>query len=186
LLQAGDLGDHHRIRVSKGRGQLGLEAIPPGRVAAGFKNGPDFFPRIPDTQRAQGLPDRGGMVAEIINHRHAPGDAFYFHAPLDTLEGVKGGLNLLVREPAMFRRADHRQSVPHVQLTHQIQVKFEAGNFEFRRRRAEFQVKPAHGVPLAQPETLHRAMGDVQQRREIHIIPVAEQEAIARHQADEV
>ena len=126
------------------------------------------------------------MMAEIVNHRHAARDAAHFHPALDALERVERGLDLLVLQPAMFRRADDRQRVAHVQFADQVQVKLEAGNFKLRRRRAETQVERMHGVVSAEAETFHRAMRHVQQRREIRVIAIAEQQAVARHQPDEM
>ena len=86
-------------------------------------------------QRAQRLANRGRMMAEVVHHRHAAGDAAHFHAALDAFEGVERGLDLLVLQAAMLGAGDHRQRVAHVEFAHQVQVELEAGNLELGRRR---------------------------------------------------
>jgi hypothetical protein len=125
-------------------------------------------------------------MAKIVNHRHAARDAFDFHAAFNSFERVERALDLFVRQPAMFRRADDGERVANVQFANQIQMKLEAGNFKRRRRRAEVQVETLHGIFRAEAETLHRAMRNVQQRREIGVVAVAEQQTVARHEADEM
>src|SRR5690242_16048760 len=65
-------------------------------------------------------------------------------------------------------------------------MKFETWNFKFRRRRSEPQIKSLHRVVRAKTKTLHRTMRNVQQRRKICVIAVAEQQAISRHEPDEL
>ena len=116
------------------------------------------------------------MMAEIVNHRHAARDAAHFHPPLDALERVERGLDLFVGKPAMFRRRDDGERVADVQFADKIQMKFEAGNLKFRRRRAETQIERLDGIIFAEAEFFHRTMRDVQQRREIRVVAVAEQQ----------
>ena len=115
------------------------------------------------------------MMAEIINQRYAACDAFDFHAPLDAGERIERRLNLLILQSAMFRAGDDGKRIPHIQFTHEIDVKLEAGNFKLGGRRAVAKVESIHGVIAAKPKAFHRAMRHVQQRREVRIIAIAEQ-----------
>ena len=67
----------------------------------------------------------------------------------------------------MFGAGDYRQGVAHVQFTYQINVKLEAGDLELGRRWSVTDVECFEGVVFAEPETLHRAMRHIQQRRQI-------------------
>ena len=96
----------------------------------GSKIAQSFWLRIFDAQRAQRLANRRRMMAEIVHHRHAAGDAAHFHAALDAFERVERGLDLVVLQAAMLGAGDHGQRVAHVQFAHQVQVKLEAGDFE--------------------------------------------------------
>jgi len=46
----------------------------------------------------------------------------------------------------MFRRADDRERIAHVEFTTEFQVKLEARDLKRRRRRAEVQIETLHGV----------------------------------------
>ena len=63
----------------------------------------------------------------------------------------------------MFCARHDRQSVTHVQFTHQIQMKLEAGNLKLRRRRGQFQVESAHGVVVAEAKPFHRTVRGLEQ-----------------------
>ena len=127
-----------------------------------------------------------GMMAEVVHHRHAAGDAAHFHAALDAFEGVEGGLDLLVLEAAMLGARDDRQRVAHVEFADEVQVELEAGNLELGRRRAVADVEGLDGVAFAQAEAFHRAMRHVEQRREVRVVAVAQQQAVARDEPDEM
>src|SRR5271170_1046840 len=65
-------------------------------------------------------------------------------------------------------------------------MKFETGNFKFRRRRAKAQVEGLNGIIFAETEFFDRTMRHIEQRREICIIAIAEQQAVSRHEPDEL
>jgi hypothetical protein len=184
--QPRDLGDDDGIGIGKGGGQFVLENIAAGGVGAGLKNGADFFAGVLDAQGAEGLADGGGMMAEIINHGDAAGDAFDFHPALDALEGIEGTLDLLVGETAVLGDADDGEGVADIQLADEVQMKLEAGDFKFGRGGAKAQVEGLHGIVFAEAEFFHRTMGDIQQGGEVGVIAVAEQQAIAGDEADEM
>ncbi len=85
----------------------------------------------------------------------------------------------------MFRSRNHGKRISHVEFAEQIQMKFKTGNFKFRRSRAEFQIERAKFIFITDTESLHRAMRDVQQRREICVVAIGEQQTVARNQIDE-
>ena len=127
------------------------------------------------------------MVAEVVHHRHAARDAAHFHPPFDAFEGVERGLDLMVFQPAMLGAGDDRQRVAHVEFAHQVQVEFEAGNLKFGGRRAVAEVKGADSCCFRPDRNrLHRAMRHVQQRRKVRVVAVAQQQAVARNQPDEM
>ena len=125
------------------------------------------------------------MMAKIVHHRHAPGDAAHFHAALDAFESVEAGLNLLVGQAAMLGAGHHRQGVAHVEFPHQVEMKLEARNLKFARRRAVAQVEAVDAVVRAQPKAFDRAMRHVEQRRQVRIVPVGQKLAVARNQVDQ-
>src|SRR5256885_4502251 len=65
-------------------------------------------------------------------------------------------------------------------------MKFEARYLEFCGRRPIPDVEGLHRIGFAQTKTLHRTMRHIQQRCEIGIIPIAEQQSIARNQPNEM
>ena len=125
-------------------------------------------------------------MPEIVQHRHAPGDPAHFHPPLDAFEGVEGGLDLLVLQPAMFRARDHRQRIAHVQFAHKVRVELETRNLELGRSRSIADVESLHCVAFAKTKPLYRAMGHLQQRRQVPIIAIAQQQPVSRNQSDEM
>src|ERR1035438_1086736 len=126
------------------------------------------------------------MMAEVVHHRHPAGDASDFHAALDAFEGVEGGLNLVVLEAAMLGAGDDRQRVPHVELAHEVRVELKAGNLELGSRRPIADVEGLDGVAFAQAEAFDRAMGYVEQWRQVRVVAIAQQQAVARDEADEI
>jgi len=106
LLEARDGGDDHGVGIGEGGGQFILKNIAARGVAAGLEDGPELLLRVFDAQGAQGFADGGRVVAEIIDDGDAAGDAANFHAAFDAFEGVEGGLDLFVREAAMFGAGD--------------------------------------------------------------------------------
>src|SRR6266496_83928 len=86
----------------------------------------------------------------------------------------------------MFRHRYDGQRVADVELARQVQMKLCAGNLELTRRWAESHVGCPHPVALAETEAFHRTEIHVQQRREIRVVAVAEQQAVARHEPDEM
>src|SRR6185295_16144916 len=95
---------------------------------------PHLLLRIRDPQRPQCLANRRRMMSEIVDDRHAAGDAAHFHPAFDALEGIERGLNLFVGKTAMLGAADDRERVPYVEFAHEVQMKLEAGNLKLRRR----------------------------------------------------
>ena len=186
LFQAGDLGEDHDTGIGKGVGQFVLEDVAPGGVGAGLEDGPDFFRGIFDAQGLEGLADGGGVMAEIVHNGDAAGDALDFHATFDAFEGVEGGLDLLVFQAAMLGAGDDGKGVADVEFADQVQMELEAGDFKSGGGGPELEVEGLHGVLRAQAEAFDRAMGDVEQRGEVGIVAVAEQEAVARDEADEM
>ena len=67
-----------------------------------------------------------------------------------------------------------------------LSVELEAGNLELGRRRPVADVEGLDGVAFAQAEALHRAMRHVEQRREVRVVAVAQQQAVARDEPDEM
>ncbi len=186
LLQLGDLGDDHAVGVCERRGEFVLENIPARGVRARLENGPDFLSGEFQAQRTQGLANGRGVMAEIIDDGNAAGDAADFHAALDALEGAEGTLNLAVLEAAMFRGGDDGQRVAHVEFADHVEMELRRWNLELAGGGAELEVEGAHGVGLAEAEAFHGTVRDVEQLREVRVVAVAEELAVARDEPDEV
>src|SRR4051812_25485810 len=184
--EACNLRNDHGIRIREGVRKLALENVAPGRVGARLEDGPDFLRRILDAQRAQGLAYGSRVMAEIIQDGHTPGDAADFHAPLDSFESIKPGLDLLVFQAAMFGGGDDGERVADVEFTHEVSVEFEAGNLELRGRRPVTDVECLDRVAFAEAEAFYGAVRDVQKRGDVGIVAIGEQEAIPGDQADKM
>ena len=184
--QTGDLGEDDDTGIGKGVEQFVLEDVAPGGVGAGFEDGPDFFRGVFNAQGLEGLADGGGVMAEVVHDGNAAGDAFDFHAAFDALEGVEGGLDLLVFQAAMLGAGDDSEGVADVEFADEIQVKFKTGDFKGGGGGPELEVEGLHGIVRAQAKAFDGAMGDVQERGEVGVVAVPEQEAVARDEADEM
>ena len=148
------MGNNHGVGVAERLGQFVLENIAAGGVAARLEDRPDALVRVAQAQRAQRLADGGRMMAEIVHHRHAAGDAAHFHAALDALERVEGGLNLLVGQAAMLGAGDDGQGVAHVEFADQVEMELEAGNFKLGGRRAVAQIEALNALSSPRPKRL--------------------------------
>jgi len=184
--QASHLRDDDRIGIGKGAGQLVLENVAASCIGARFENGPDFLLRIFDAQGAQGLADSSGVVAEIVEDGDAAGDAADFHAAFDAFESVKGGLDLMVLEAAMFGASNDGEGVANVEFANEVDVEFETRDFEFGGCGSVTHVEGSNGIGFTEAESFDRTMGDVEQRGEIGVVAVGEKQAIARDEADEM
>src|SRR5206468_7153127 len=65
-------------------------------------------------------------------------------------------------------------------------MELETRNFEFRGRWAVTDVERLHRIAFAEPEPLHRTVGDVQQWSKVGLVAVGQKQAVARNQADEM
>ena len=86
----------------------------------------------------------------------------------------------------MLGAGDDGQRVAHVEFADEVGVELEAGDLELGRRGPVAHVEGLDRVALAQAEALDRAMGDVEQRRQVRVVAVGQQQAVARDQADEM
>src|SRR5689334_21291400 len=64
-------------------------------------------------------------------------------------------------------------------------MELEAGDFKFRGGGSEFDVEGSEGVGLAQSKTLDGAGRAFQERRELGIVAVGQQEPVARNEANQ-
>jgi len=76
--------------------------------------------------------------------------------------------------------------VADVEFADEVEMKFEAGDFKFGRGRAITNVEGVNGVIAGEAKFFHGTMRDVHQRGKIRVVAVAEEQAVARDQADEV
>ena len=107
------------IGQCQGIGQLGLKHIAASGVGARLEHGPQVPGGEFKAQGSQGFANRGGVMPEIVHDRYPAAYPADFHPSFDSREGVKGPLDLRIRQAAMLRTGDHRERVPHVQFTHQ-------------------------------------------------------------------
>ena len=86
----------------------------------------------------------------------------------------------------MLGAGDDRQRVPHVEFADQVQVELETRDFKLRRRRAVTQVEGVDGVAFTEAEPLDRTMRHFEQRGEVRVVAIAEQQAVAGNDPDEM
>ena len=184
-LEAGDFGNDYRVGIGEGIRQFVLKYIAAGGVAARLEHGPESLSGIPLPQRAQGLADGRRMMAEIVYHRDAAGHAAHFHPPPHAFEGVEAGLDLFVGQPAMLGGGDDGQRVAHIELAHHVEMELEAGDFKFGGGGAVAEIEGVNAALFAQAEAFDRAMGHIEQRRDVRVVAVGQKLAVARDQRDE-
>src|SRR4029079_11850560 len=125
LLESRDFGNHHRVGVRERGDEFVLKYVPSRRVTAWLEHRPEFLLRILDAQSAERLADRRGMMAEVVDHRDAAGDAAHFHPALDAFEGIEGGLDLMILQAAMLGAGDDGERIADVQFADKVQMKLE-------------------------------------------------------------
>src|SRR5438477_47051 len=185
LLQSRHFGNYHPISVFERRRELLLENISASGVRARLKNRPNPLAWKPHAQGPQGFANGGWMMAEIIDDGDPAADPANLHSTFNALEGVKRRLNLRIFQTAMFGAGNDGQGVAHIEFAEKVEPKFEAGNFELRRGGSQVHIERAHRIGFAKAKTLHRTMRDVQQRSNIWIVAVGQQETIAGNQVDQ-
>ena len=185
LLQARDLGNDDGVGVVEGLGQFQLKDVAAGGVGAGLEHGPELLGGVFVAERAEGLADGGGMMAEIVDQGHAPGDGAHFHAAAHAGEGRKGRLDLAVFEAVVLGHADDGQGVAHIELAHQVEVELEARDLKLRGGGAVSEVEPLDGVVGPQAEALDGAVGHAQERGDVGVVAVAQEQTAAGHQIDQ-
>src|SRR5262249_34067148 len=158
--------------------ELGLKHIASCGVAARLEKSPELLLRILDPERSQRLANRRGMMPEIVYYSHSSRDATHFHSALDSFEGVECRLNVMVFQAAMFRAGDYRQSIANIQFADKVRVELKAGDLEFRCSWSVANVEGMDRVLLAETETFHGAMRDVEQRTQVGIISVGQQQTV--------
>src|SRR5579883_308653 len=126
------------------------------------------------------------MVSEVVHHRHASGDAPNFHAALDSFEGLESRLNLVILQTAMFCAGHDGQGIAHVQFTHKIRVKLEAGDLKLRGCGTISQVESLNGVAIRETKAFDRTVSHIQQRGEVGIVTVTQEQPVARDEADKM
>src|SRR5258708_36201252 len=85
----------------------------------------------------------------------------------------------------MLRTSDYRQRVADVEFPHQVEMEFKAGDFKFRCRWPHPKVESMHAVVFPQAKALDGTVSDVEQRRQVWIISVSQEQAVARHEVDQ-
>src|SRR5438105_11234430 len=71
LIEPGDLRDKNAVGHFEGFRELLLKHRTPGRVRAGFEDGPQPLATKPMTERLQCLSNRSGMMPEVVDHLNA-------------------------------------------------------------------------------------------------------------------
>ena len=99
----------------------------------------------------------------------------------DALESVKCGLYLVILQAAVLSAGDYGQRVSDVQLAHQVRVEFETGRFEESGGGAIADIVGLDGISLLESKALHWAMINLEQRLDVMVIAIGEQQAVPRH-----
>ena len=125
------------------------------------------------------------MVAEIVDHRHPAGFTPHLHPALDAEEGIEGRLDDRITDPAVTGRGGDRQRVAHVELAHHGDPEPGASQFELGAVILEHQTGGLQFVLGAEPEALDRAVAHVEQRSQMGLVAVGQQQSVPRDQVDE-
>src|SRR5215472_2561 len=86
----------------------------------------------------------------------------------------------------MLRAGNHGQSIADIQFSQQVCAKLEAGDFEVGGCGAIANIKRLHSISFIKAETFHGTMRHMQQRRQVRVVAIAQQQAIAWNQPDKV
>ncbi len=116
------LGNDDTVGQPERGGEVALENISARGIAARFEHRPDFFARKFEAQGFERHANGGRMMPEIHRlRRYAAGEcrapSMRRFTPRNGIE--KRGLDLLVREPEMFRARRDGQRVADVEFAHQ-------------------------------------------------------------------
>ena len=121
-------------------------------LRARLENRPDLLMRIFDPQCSESFANCGGMMSEVVNHRHSTRDAAQFHSPLHATETYRTQTEFVYSKDRSVWRRDNRQRVANIEFAGHVQVKFETGNFELCRCRSITDIECGDGVVLAQAQ----------------------------------
>src|ERR1700722_11860129 len=86
----------------------------------------------------------------------------------------------------MFGGCGHGQGIADVKFTDEIQPELKAGDFKFAGGGSKIQVERLNRIVFAQTETFYGTEIDVEERREIWVISVSQQQAVAGDDPDEM
>jgi hypothetical protein len=86
----------------------------------------------------------------------------------------------------MFRGGDDGERVAHVEFADEVHMKLRGGNLELARGRAEPRCSWRGRSCSRRGRSVSPGKRHVEQRREVHVIAVAEQQAVARDEPDEM
>lgn len=185
LFETRHLRHDDQIRTFEGIDQFGLEDVAPGGVGTRLEDGPEPPAREPHPQRPQRFPNRRGMMAKIIDHTDPPAFPAKGHPPFHPLEAGKGRLNLGVGQAAMSGTGRHGQSVADVEFTDQGNLESGASDLEFTGLGPQMDPRGPNVIRFAEPESLHRTVPDVQERRHAGIVAIGQQQAVPRDEVEE-
>lgn len=185
LFKAGDLGDDDAIGTFKGVDEFLLEDISTGGVGAGFEHGPESAPGEPDAQGAQGFPDGGGMMTEIVDDRDAAGVPPDVHAACDALEQVEGGLDDGIGKAAMPGTGDDGEGVADVEFTDEGDAEADISQLELGVVGVKGEAGGVHFIGGIETEAFDRAMGDAEKGIQVGIIAIGEEQTVAGDEVDE-
>ena len=125
------------------------------------------------------------MVGEVVDHGHAAGFAANFHSAPNALERVEAGLNLHVVESGVARQQQRGEGVADIEFADHRDAKRRVAESKFG---AAFVVGQAAGQVVAvaaQAEAAHGAVVDAEQRLEVGVVAVGQEQAVARDDVDE-
>ena len=183
--------DENPVGVAEHPGIVLLEHRPPAGIGARLEHHHQAAVRPGQAQGLQGLPHRGRVVGEVVDHGHPADHAAHLLPPLDPLERAQAGGDGSERKTQPGEQGDHRQRVQGVVVAGhgQAAAALELAAAEHRElagQAARFEVVVAPLTAVARAVADHGAAGLPGQFGHHRVVQVGDQGAPHRDAADEL
>ena len=185
LLRVRHGGDDAGIGLGEGFDELVLQHVAAAGVRAGLKQGPQAAAGVALAQAAQRLANRGGVMTEVVNDRHAILFTALLLAAADATEALQAVANLRVAQSAEAAGADAHGGVAGVEFTDHRHLKGVAIQREGRALRRGASDDDAEVAGGAQTDRFERSGAFCTQREAVRVVAIDEHQAVARHGVEE-
>ena len=183
-------GDQHPIGGAERAGEIVLEDAATRGGRPRFEDRPDARGRVRGAEARQGFGHRRWMVCEVVDHRHAAGNADHFEPPLHAGKGPQAFAHAHGVDADRGGHRDGGERIPDVVGAEQRHLELAEGravapHTEAGGRRPGDEVVRLPVETVAGAERLHTRHGAADKRQRRGAVAAKQQQALPRHEACE-